>query len=232
MEKIGNQENNVEVYKDRLVVGISGAGASGKGSIIEGLLGTEGLGLQKVVRHTTRLQGEHELEGDSYHFVDEELFLTMIERGELIEYQKYKPGYYGTSIQSVLNVMNAGQTPLLDLDPNASAKLRELLENRGVNYLELFLSPVSAIELAQEGGIDKALKILRDRMVRRYRQSDLQDGVIEGRMRQARQWFADIHQNVRVIHNSEGGLAQAIAESRALITYALYSDDNDYLLEP
>lgn len=232
MEQFNNQENNAEVFKGRLVVGISGAGASGKGSIIEGLIGTEGLGLQSVVRHTTRMQGEHEKEGDSYHFVDEDTFLTMVGDGDFVEYQKYRPGYYGTSIQSIVDVLNESQTPLLDLDPNASTKLRGILQERGMNYLELFLTPVPPYDLVEATGIDRAIEILRDRMVRRYRQSDLQEGVIEGRLRQAREWFTTIHPDARLIHNSEGGLDKAIVESMALITRELYSDDSNYNLEP
>lgn len=176
----------------------------------------------KVTRHTTRVKEASEVDGGTYHFVDEDKFLDMVRDGRFIEYQRYVPtGYYGTSLDSVLRVLSVGKVPVLDLDPNASLKLRNILISNGLNFTEIFLTPVSPQSLSSTEGREEALRILRDRMLKRARASDRLKGGLEGRIKQAEEWFSDLHPDAILVHNAEGLIDNSIEAALKVIRRVL-----------
>ncbi len=68
---------------------ILGKSASGKDSIYQALMREE-LSLKPVILYTTRPKRDDELEGLSYHFINDDEFFRLKEAGRLIEYREYK----------------------------------------------------------------------------------------------------------------------------------------------
>lgn len=57
---------------------------------------------------TTRSMHSGEVHGKDYYFVSRETMMEDIEAGKFIEYGEYKGNLYGTSVESVLALINAG----------------------------------------------------------------------------------------------------------------------------
>ncbi|GJQ08550.1 hypothetical protein GpartN1_g341.t1 [Galdieria partita] len=68
------------------------------------------------ISHTTRLPRENEEDGISYYFISKERFLEDIANGKFIEYAQVHGNFYGTSFDSVKNVIDNKKICLLDLD--------------------------------------------------------------------------------------------------------------------
>ena len=72
----------------KLIV-LMGKSASGKDTIYKLLLASKTLNLQQLVPYTTRPQRVGEKEGEAYHFVTEEQFNALLEKGRVIEHRSY-----------------------------------------------------------------------------------------------------------------------------------------------
>lgn len=79
------------------MVCIMGRSNSGK-STVEAYL--EKLGFKRSISYTTRepqvRNGKLEEDGVEYKFVNKEQFMRLVEKGKIIEYEKYGDNYYGT----------------------------------------------------------------------------------------------------------------------------------------
>ena len=63
-------------------------------------------------------QGEDsELDGKDYHFVSREKFQNDIHGNKFIEYGEYERNLYGTSVDSVKEVINSGKICVLNVEP-------------------------------------------------------------------------------------------------------------------
>lgn len=72
----------------KLIV-LMGKSASGKDTIFNLLKADESLDLQQLVPYTTRPQRDGETDGETYHFVTEEEFNTLLQEGRVIEHRAY-----------------------------------------------------------------------------------------------------------------------------------------------
>ncbi len=68
---------------------LMGKSASGKDTIYKLLLADESLKLRQLVPYTTRPRRVGEIEGEAYHFVTEEQFNALLEKGRVIEHRSY-----------------------------------------------------------------------------------------------------------------------------------------------
>ena len=66
---------------------------------------------------TSRPRRPNERNGKHYHFVSRDEMERAIENNLFVEYVYLNGHYFGTSVNSIRNVMNSGLTCLLDLDP-------------------------------------------------------------------------------------------------------------------
>lgn len=64
---------------------------------------------------TTRSRRETEAAGRDYHFISRQAFESDIAAGKFIEYGEFEKNLYGTSIDSVRQVINSGKICLLNL---------------------------------------------------------------------------------------------------------------------
>ncbi|XP_036289693.1 protein PALS1 isoform X6 [Pipistrellus kuhlii] len=104
-----------------------------------------------AVPHTTRNRRDHEVAGRDYHFVSRQAFEADIAAGKFIEHGEFEKNLYGTSIDSVRQVINSGKICLLSLRTQSLKTLR----NSDLKPYIIFIAPPSQERLrallAKEG---------------------------------------------------------------------------------
>ena len=100
---------------------VSGFSGAGKGSILKFLKERSDIEIVKSI--TTRPQRSTD---DYYEFVSVSEFERRLAAGEFLEANKYTSGYYGTPLGSVVQIINRGHIPLLEIDCNG---YRQVLES-------------------------------------------------------------------------------------------------------
>jgi guanylate kinase len=99
---------------------------------------------------TTRKPRPGEVDGTDYYFLEEEDFLTRVERGELFEHARVHDRWYGTLKSHVSENIRRGIDVLLDIDVQGAIQIRacqdELVRRC---LLDLFILPPSLDELRQ-----------------------------------------------------------------------------------
>ena len=133
---------------DFLLLILSSPSGAGKTTLCNRLRG-EFPDLRFSVSHTTRKPRPTEVDGREYHFVDEETFAAMVERGEFAEWARVHRNLYGTSKREIELARAACRdgTPcrgvLFDIDYQGARQIRaEYPEAVGV-----FVLPPSLAEL-------------------------------------------------------------------------------------
>ncbi|KAF6131548.1 membrane palmitoylated protein 5 [Phyllostomus discolor] len=100
---------------------------------------------------TTRSRRDHEVAGRDYHFVSRQAFEADIAAGKFIEHGEFEKNLYGTSIDSVRQVINSGKICLLSLHTQSLKALR----NSDLKPYIIFIAPPSQERLrallAKEG---------------------------------------------------------------------------------
>lgn len=96
------------------------------------------------VSHTTRAPRLGEKDGVSYHFISQDVFREMRDRGAFLEWAEVHEKLYGTSKQAVFSQLESGVDVILDIDVQGAAIIR----NSGlVDASFIFISPPSLAEL-------------------------------------------------------------------------------------
>ncbi|KAM7375456.1 hypothetical protein PAMA_014524 [Pampus argenteus] len=79
---------------------------------------------QGAIPYTTRAPKGYEESGREYYFTSREIFDNMVYNNRFLEYGEYKGNLYGTSIESVREVLNSGKICVIDIEPNAIQAVR------------------------------------------------------------------------------------------------------------
>jgi len=96
------------------------------------------------VSHTTRKPRPNEVEGIDYYFINENDFKNKIKNNKFYEYAKIFGNYYGTSKESVLNLLKNKNDVLFDIDWQGTQQLSKFKE---LSLLKIFILPPSKEEL-------------------------------------------------------------------------------------
>ncbi len=96
------------------------------------------------VSHTTRKPRPNEVEGIDYYFINQKDFKNKIKNNEFYEYATIFGNYYGTSKESVLNLLKNKNDVLFDIDWQGTQQLSKFKE---LNLLKIFILPPSKEEL-------------------------------------------------------------------------------------
>ena len=115
----------IEQPYEPLLVVISGPSGVGKDTVLDHMK-ERGLPFHFVVTATTRPKRPDEIEGQDYFFVEEAVFLKMIEEGELIEHALVYDQYKGVPRQQVREAMDSGQDVVLRVDVQGAKTIRGL----------------------------------------------------------------------------------------------------------
>lgn len=79
---------------------------------------------QTPVPHTSRPKKPWEVEGQEYFFVPRALMEEEVRMGQFVEYGEYRGHLYGTSVETVRLIVNAGYICVMTPHPQALKKLR------------------------------------------------------------------------------------------------------------
>lgn len=105
---------------------VSAPSGAGKTSLVKQLI-EQVSDLKISVSHTTRQKRNGEEEGIAYHFVDEAVFVDMINRAEFLEHAQVFNHYYGTSEVWVKEQLKSGQDVILEIDWQGAEQVRRLM---------------------------------------------------------------------------------------------------------
>lgn len=119
-EKIKKDFKEKDISKTKIIIGIAGPGACGKGTLIESL------NLPKVVNTTTRLARSYEIDQVHYHFVDDFSFQEMIDNGDFLSVtDRPGRGLYGIEKNSLKNVFNKSKVAVIEENPETLFKVQK-----------------------------------------------------------------------------------------------------------
>ncbi|NDC52628.1 MAG: guanylate kinase, partial [Actinobacteria bacterium] len=85
---------------------LSGPGGVGKSTVVSELRNFENFYFS--VSATTRRPRANEIDGVAYHFVSEDSFQQMIEKGEFLEWAEFAGAKYGTPRMPVVDALESG----------------------------------------------------------------------------------------------------------------------------
>ena len=102
---------------------ISAPSGTGKSTVTNALLARVE-GLEFSVSYTTRPRREGERDGVDYHFVDEERFQAMADRGEFLEWASVFGRSYGTGAARTREALARGLDLVLDIDIQGARQIR------------------------------------------------------------------------------------------------------------
>ncbi|RJT50201.1 guanylate kinase [Rahnella variigena] len=123
---------------------VSAPSGAGKSSLIQALLKTQPLyDTQVSISHTTRSMRPGEKHSEHYFFVSKEEFREMIERDAFLEHAEVFGNYYGTSRETIEQVLASGVDVFLDIDWQGAQQIREKMPQAR----SIFVLPPSKDEL-------------------------------------------------------------------------------------
>jgi guanylate kinase len=138
---------------------VAAPSGAGKTSLVRELLAAD-TDLALSISYTTRAPRPGEQDGREYHFVDHETFDAMLERDEFLENAEVHGNHYGTSKQSIDEMLKRGKDVLLEIDWQGAQQIRRLYPQA----ITVFILPPSMQELERRlrlRGQDSELVILR-----------------------------------------------------------------------
>lgn len=121
---------------------VSAPSGAGKTSLVNALLAKTG-DLTVSVSHTTREKRPGERDGVNYHFVSQDVFRAMLERGEFLEHAQVFDNFYGTSQRWVEEQLAQGVDVILEIDWQGAQQVRRLRSDT----VSIFILPPSREEL-------------------------------------------------------------------------------------
>ncbi|XP_024982007.1 guanylate kinase 2 isoform X1 [Cynara cardunculus var. scolymus] len=122
---------------------ISGPSGVGKGTLINMLMKEFPSMFGFSVSHTTRAPREKEENGVHYHFTDRSVMEEEIKAGKFLEFAAVHGNLYGTSIEAVEIVADAGKRCILDIDVQGARSVRA----SSLEAIFIFICPPSFEEL-------------------------------------------------------------------------------------
>ncbi|WJX78486.1 Guanylate kinase 2, variant 4 [Trifolium repens] len=122
---------------------ISGPSGVGKGTLISMLMKEFPSMFGFSVSHTTRAPRNMEKDGVHYHFTDKSVMEKEIKNGKFLEFASVHGNLYGTSVEAVEVVADAGKRCILDIDVQGAKSVRA----SSLEAIFIFVCPPSMEEL-------------------------------------------------------------------------------------
>ena len=176
---------------------VTGPSGAGKGTVLGRLLPTMEQ-LQYSVSATTRAPREGEEDGVNYYFLNRNVFLNMVDRGEFLEYAEYVGNFYGTPAGPVDECLEKGVDVILEIEVQGALTVKS---KRPEAKLVFIIPPTFA---------DLELRL-------RSRGSE-SDEVIAKRLEKAKEEYSMANHYDYIVCNGE--VEQAVEELRSIIKAA------------
>lgn len=178
-----------------LLIVYSGPSGSGKGTVREKLMQKGRFAFS--VSATTRAPRAGEVDGVDYHYITREEFEKRIAAGDMLEYTVYNGNYYGTPLREALQVIEAGEDLLLEIEVEGAMNVKRLYPDAVL----IMLLPPSFSE--QE-------KRLRGRGTE-------SEEVIRGRLERTREEMKYLPRYDYLVYNEDGAIEECADEIMAVI---------------
>ena len=123
---------------------ITAPSGAGKTSLVKALVETDE-SLCFSVSHTTRSRRPGEKDGVNYHFVSDDIFITMLTQGDFLESAEVYGNRYGTSQHWVGQQLARGIDVILEIDWQGAEQVRNLYPKA----CSIFILPPSLQDLSQ-----------------------------------------------------------------------------------
>lgn len=123
---------------------LSGPSGAGKGTLRKRMFQRVS-GIRFSISCTTREPRDGEQEGIDYRFITTEDFLSRLGKGDFLEHADVHGHFYGTLRDDVLDVLEAGDDILLEIDVQGALQVRDKMPESVL----LFVAPPSFEELEQ-----------------------------------------------------------------------------------
>ncbi len=130
-----------KLHKGILIV-LSGPSGVGKDTVLAKVLQSS-RNTELSVSYTTRDARSGEVDGKDYHFVSEEEFKKIAERGEMLEYANYCGNYYGTPNFKVDEKLESGMNVIIEIEVQGAMQVLKSREDA----VGIFILPPSLFEL-------------------------------------------------------------------------------------
>lgn len=137
-----------------LLIVISGPSGSGKTTLCNRLV-DEFSFVSYSVSCTTRPPRPGEVDGTSYHFMEEAVFRDRLDKGEFLEHAVVHGFQYGTLRHTVYDALAAGRDILMDIDVQGAEQMRAAASTAPSHdllrkgFVDVFISPPSLDVLNQ-----------------------------------------------------------------------------------
>ena len=141
--KNGAMNDKTEIPRRGLLLVLSSPSGAGKTTLSRRLLAADPNVIMSV-SVTTRAPRPGEVDGKDYHFISQEEFARLRDRGELLEYAEVFGNFYGTPRRAVVEALQAGRDVLFDIDWQGTQQLAQAMEE---DLVRIFILPPSAEEL-------------------------------------------------------------------------------------
>lgn len=105
---------------------VSAPSGAGKTTLVGALLKNMP-DIKASISHTTRPMRPGEKEGINYHFVTEEIFLSLINKEAFLEHAQVFNHFYGTSKKWVKKTLSEGIDVILEIDWQGAEQIRDLI---------------------------------------------------------------------------------------------------------
>ncbi|MFD1031026.1 guanylate kinase [Metaplanococcus flavidus] len=128
-----------------LLIVLSGPSGVGKGTVRKELFSQPDTNYEYSISMTTRSPREGEVDEVDYFFKTRTEFEDLIEQGQLLEYAEFVGNYYGTPLEYVNKMRDAGRDVFLEIEVQGAAQVRDKVPDG----LFIFLAPPSLSELEE-----------------------------------------------------------------------------------
>jgi guanylate kinase len=160
---------DAEVDRRGLVLILSSPSGAGKTSLTRALSEDREIGLTVSVSVTTRAKRPSEIDGRDYAFIEVDEFLSLRDRGDLLEWAEVHGNYYGTPRRPVEKALAAGQDMIFDIDYQGTRQVKEKI---GADIVTVFILPPSMGELKHR--LERRAEDTRDTIERRLANSRIE----------------------------------------------------------
>jgi len=128
-----------------LLIVLSGPSGVGKGTVRKALFSQPNTNYEYSISMTTRAPREGEVDEVDYFFKTRSEFEGLIEQDQLLEWAEFVGNYYGTPLEYVNKMRDAGRDVFLEIEVQGAAQVRAKVPDG----LFIFLAPPSLSELEE-----------------------------------------------------------------------------------